>query len=125
MNNIKNKLFLLITLAIISTGCSNIPLQPSRHSAPADELLTQADAMQQSGNLNGSIAQVERILRLEPRNAYAWHKLATLNLAVGDLNKAEQFALRSNQFAAGNREIINANQKVIDEVSRQRKNTAG
>ncbi len=58
-----------------------------------------------------AIAQVERTVRIEPRNVYAWHKLATLQLAAGDSNKAEQFARRSNQFATGN-----SLQKITDKL---------
>ncbi len=96
------------------------PAQPAQRSAVSVQLLTQAETLQQSGNLSGAIAQVERAVRIEPRNAYAWYRLATLQLAAGDLNRAEQFARRSNQYAAGNRELIEANQKVMDEVRRLR-----
>ncbi len=92
--------------------------QPAQRSAVSVQLLAQAETLQQSGNLSGAIAQVERAVRIEPRNAYAWHRLATLQLAAGDLNRAEQFARRSNQYAAGNRELIEANQKVMNEVRR-------
>ena len=106
----------VIVTAVIMSGCSTAPMQPEG-SAPAQQLFTQADTLQQNGDIKGSIAQVERIVRLEPRNAYAWHRLATLHLANGELNKAEQFARRSNQYAAGNKALIAENQKVIDEVA--------
>ncbi len=96
------------------------PAQPAQRSAVSVQLLAQADTLQQSGDLSGAIAQIERAVRIEPRNAYAWHRLATLQLAAGDLNRAEQFARRSNQYAAGDRELIEANQKVMDEVRRLR-----
>lgn len=96
------------------------PVQPAQRSAVSVQLLAQADTLQQSGDLSGAIAQIERAVRIEPRNAYAWHRLATLQLTAGDLNRAEQFARRSNQYAAGDRELIEANQKVMDEVRRLR-----
>lgn len=96
------------------------PAQPAQRSAVSVQLLAQADTLQQSGDLSGAIAQIERAVRIEPRNAYAWHRLATLQLTAGDLNRAEQFARRSNQYAAGDRELIEANQKVMDEVRRLR-----
>lgn len=139
--------YLLVSITMVAAGCSNIPLQtsrpaqpqpvqtqpaqpptqppvqpvqPAQRSAVSVQLLAQADTLQQSGDLSGAIAQIERAVRIEPRNAYAWHRLATLQLAAGDLNRAEQFARRSNQYAAGDRELIEANQKVMDEVRRLR-----
>ena len=116
---------ILIIVAVIIAGCSSrgSPQQSanSSTSGPAEPLLAQAETLQQHGDINSAIAQVERALRIEPRNAHAWHQLATLHLAAGELNKAEQFARRSNQFAAGNRQLIDANQKVLDDVGRLRK----
>ena len=118
---------LLIVTALVTAGCSSTPEQPETTtiSGPAAPLLAQAETLQQQGNINGAIAQIERALRLEPRNAHAWHRLATLHLTKGDLNKAEQFARRSNQFSAGNQELIDANQKVLDEVQRLREKQSG
>jgi Tfp pilus assembly protein PilF len=115
----------LIIVAVITAGCSSSPQQSANNSGPTEELLAQADTLQQHGDINNAIAQVERALRLQPRNAHAWHQLATLHLASGDLNKAEQFARRSNQFAAGNRQLIDANQRVLDEVQRLRQKQSG
>ncbi len=142
--------YLLVSITMVAAGCSNIPLQtsrpaqpqpvqtqpaqppvqptqppvqpvqPAQRSAVSVQLLAQAETLQQGGDLSGAIAQIERAVRIEPRNAYAWHRLATLQLAAGDLNRAEQFARRSNQYAAGDRELIEANQKVMDEVRRLR-----
>lgn len=118
--------YLLVAIAAITAGCSShAPLQSGNQHGPATELLAQAETLQQSGNLDSAIAQTERAVRIEPRNAYAWHRLAALHLTSGDLNKAEQFALRSSQYAAGNRELIDANQKLLDEVKRLRKKPAG
>lgn len=113
------KFFPVILLALLSAACAYTPSQPAG-TGPAAELIAQADTLQQSGDIHGAIARVERAVRLEPRNAHAWHRLATLHFASGDLNKAEQFARRSNQFAAGNRALIDANQQLLEEVSRFR-----
>ena len=113
--------FVLCLLLIIAVaGCSNVALQPVSHSNASQQLLAQAEVAQQSGDISGAISHVERAVRIEPRNAYAWHTLATLQLAAGNINKAEQFARRSNQYAAGNQALIEKNQKVMDEVTRLR-----
>lgn len=112
------KFMLMSVLALLVTACVSAPAQPAG-SGPAAELIAQADSLQQNGDSSSAIARIERAVRLEPRNAYAWHRLATLHFASGDLKKAEQFARRSNQFAAGNRELIDANQQVLDAVSRR------
>lgn len=93
-------------------GCATSPLQ--RQSQPLQLLLAQADQHEQEGNTKQAIALVERIVRMEPRNAYAWHKLAQLYAAQGQLEKAAQFARRSNQLAVAERGLIEANQQIID-----------
>ncbi len=109
----------LLLLIIAVTGCSNVAMKPVSHSSASQQLLAQAEAAQQSGDLSGAISHVERAVRIEPRNAYAWHTLATLQLAAGNMNKAEQFARRSNQYAAGNQALIEANQSMMEKI-RQR-----
>lgn len=121
MNINRIRCYTLILITLIATGCSTAPMQPSElNSGPAAQLISQADMMQQMGDYNNAIALVERAVRIDPRNAYAWHRLANLNLLNSKLDKAEQFALRSNQFAAGNKELLEANQNIINEVNRLR-----
>lgn len=116
----------LIAIALLITGCAAQPqLQESATSGPAAALITQAESLQQSGDLRGAIAHAERAVRIEPRNAHAWHALARLHLANGELNKAEQFARRSNQFANGSPALMEANRALLEAVNRARQRAPG
>lgn len=110
----------LVILALILTACSSTgPLSSSKASGPTGVLLAQAKEHENMGNIEQSVALVERALRIEPRNAFAWHRLAKLQFTLGNFKKAEQFAKRSIQFAAGNKRLINENEKLIENVRRK------
>ncbi len=102
-------------LAIVLSACSGIPptSMPSGPSGPGNVLLSQAQSYQDSGELDQAIALVERAVRIEPRNPYAWHRLAQLQLAKGNIHKAIQFAKRSNQFIENKHPLIQKNEKII------------
>jgi len=57
-------------------------------------LLDQADTMQQQGDLDSAVVQVERALRIEPRNPKAYLQLATLRFQQNKVAQAEQLALK-------------------------------
>jgi len=109
------KSYLPISLALMLGACtSSGPVLESRASGPTAVLLAQAGDHELAGDINKSIALVERAVRIEPRNAFAWHRLAKLYFSLNKYGKAEQFARRSLQFAAGNKNLIQENQQLIE-----------
>ncbi len=86
------------------------------NSGPTRILLAQAADKERQGNIGEAIVLAERAVRIEPRNAYAWHHLAELYFSNGDLKKAEQFARRSIQLAHGNDSLIERNHELIEKI---------
>ena len=109
------KYYLPIALALALGACTSTgPVSEPKASGPSAVLLAQANTLEQAGDVDKSIALVERAVRIEPRNAFAWHRLAKLYFALVEYGKAEQFARRSIQFAAGNKRLIEDNQQLIE-----------
>lgn len=65
-------------------------------------LLDTAEQQANSGDLEAAAASLERAIRIDPRNPVLWYHLATVRLAQGDAQAAEQFAAKSNSLAPGN-----------------------
>jgi len=72
-----------------------------------------------SGRREAAAATIERALRLEPKNALLWHRLASLKLQQGHREQALNLARKSNTLAAGNQSLQVANWQVIARVKEQ------
>ncbi len=79
-------------------------------------LLAQADQLEAKGELEASAAALERALRIEPRNARLWHRLAAVRLAQGQNKQAASFAAKSNSLAGKDSELITRNNQLIREA---------
>ncbi len=99
-----------------SSGTFTAPPMPSQPSGipsggglAADEqldgpvlaLLTSAQQLQGSGDLNGAASSLERAQRIAPREPQVLYRLAEVRLAQGDAAQAEQFARRGLSYASG------------------------
>jgi hypothetical protein len=76
-------------------------------------LLRQAKAEAHAGRGEQAVATLERALAMEPRNPWLWHRLAVLQLQLGNSEQAVQLAKRSNALAAGQRRLMSGNWEVI------------
>jgi len=81
-------------------------------------LLDNADAQAQAGELGAAAATLERALRIEPRNAYLWSRLAALRLRQGRYGMAADLAAKSNSLAASNRALKRDNWRLIARARR-------
>ncbi|TBU90954.1 tetratricopeptide repeat protein [Phytopseudomonas dryadis] len=68
---------------------------------PVLALLTSAQQLQGSGDLNGAASSLERAQRIAPREPQVLYRLAEVRLAQGDAAQAEQFARRGLSYASG------------------------
>lgn len=71
--------------------------QPTSNAVVA--LLERADQQTRAGESDAAAASLERALRIEPRNAGLWSRLATIRLEQGQPEQAEQLALKSNSLS--------------------------
>lgn len=74
--------------APLPTATASRPASPPRADAPAD-LLTQAQALADRGELAAARAQCERCLQQAPERAEAWYLLGTIEMAARRLEAAE------------------------------------
>jgi len=81
---------------------------PSPSSQAVLALVTRAERQQQSGDIGGAEATLERAVQIEPHNARLWLDFAKLRLSQQQPAQAEQFALRSVQYAQNDKMLRNA-----------------
>ncbi|HEC15614.1 MAG TPA: tetratricopeptide repeat protein [Sedimenticola sp.] len=88
-------------------------------------LVQRAGQQRQAGDLAGAAATLERALRIEPRNAHLWHRLARIRLEQKRYDQAEGLAAKSNSLAAADRDLRRENWRLIARARRTAGNLAG
>ncbi len=114
---------LLVVLAGLFTGCAvrppvaPPPKVPEVEAEPvgpaAAPLLHTARQLASAGDLEPAGAQLERALRIEPRNPLLWQELARIRLGQRLYRQAEGLAARSNSLAAGQPQLRRENWRII------------
>ncbi|MDA1107230.1 MAG: tetratricopeptide repeat protein [Proteobacteria bacterium] len=95
------------------------PLAESESPPPSTAVVALLDTASQqtrAGKLDNAAATLERALRLEPRNAELWTRLAEVRLKQGQLDQAAGLAAKSNNLAGNNAGIITRNLKILEQV---------
>lgn len=95
------------------------PLAESESPPPSTAVVALLDTATQqtrAGKLDNAAATLERALRLEPRNAELWTRLAEVRLQQGQLDQAAGLAAKSNNLAGNNAGLITRNLKIIEQV---------
>jgi len=82
-------------------------------------LLDAADRDRAAGRNDSAAASLERALRLEPKNAYLWYRLAALRLEQKNWQQAFVLANKSNSLVSDNTPLKIWNWKLIAEAKRQ------
>ncbi len=100
----------------------------SQMSPVASKLFVSSQTQQQAGDFAAAENSLERALRIEPRNALLWNRLAEVKYAQNKWQQSVQLASKSNTLSAGNVNlrrrnwylIANAYNALGDEVSAQK-----
>lgn len=100
------------------------PLTPTLPPA-ADGLARQAELQRQQGDYAGAAATLERSLRIAPREAYLWNRLARVRMEQGLTSQAGQLAARSNDLAGSQENVKRDNWRIIAESRRRAGDMAG
>jgi Tfp pilus assembly protein PilF len=110
---------IIIVLSVLISACASAP-QPKipmmEISSKQDtgratsSLLAKVDIQEAAQNWERAAALLERALRIEPRSAQLWHRLAQVRLQQGQYQLAENLARKSSALA-------------IDDIQLQEKNT--
>lgn len=83
-----------------------IPLEPApatvpaMPSSPSEALLLEVDAALANGDLERAAAVAERAVRIAPREASLWYRLASIRARQGRNDEAIGIARRAQSFAA-------------------------
>ena len=88
------------------------------HSGAVVALLDTAERQHHSGDISGAVATTERALRIEPRNAHLWNRLAHLRHAQKRYALAVEIAEKSNALAAGDLSLKRDNWRLIADCRR-------
>ena len=91
----------------------------------ANSLARQAEQQRQTGDYAGAAATLERSLRIAPREAYLWNRLARVRMEQGLAAQAGQLAARSNDYAGGESTVKKDNWRIIAEAKRRSGDTTG
>jgi len=130
MQEVKNRrvygssaLLLVLIIGLAMTGCSSNPAgtgSPHQIGSVPDAgravatLLAKADSREQQAQWEQAAALLERALRIEPRNARLWHRLARIRLQQGRYAMAESLAQKSNALAKDDEELKQHNAELIE-----------
>lgn len=128
MSLVTRWVFIPIT-ALFLGGCAvsqtdTPPTQPSDNTAVM-ALLNQAKHQSAAGRMDKAGANLERALRIEPRNPVLWHELARVRLEQGQYRQAENMAAKSNILARANRYLQAQNWRIIGEARSRRGDQQG
>ncbi len=113
-----------MTVEDVQTAVDVAPEAPSDNPVVVS-LLQQADSLAASGQLDRAAASVERGLRIAPKDASLWQKLARIRLEQGKYHQAESMAKKSIALARGRPGMIADNWKLIAEARQARGDAVG
>ncbi len=109
-----------VLFVLFVTACAGPQMTGEDTSAltgrAAASLLARADTHVQAGQWEQAAALLERALRIEPRNAWLWHHLATLRLRQGRYAQAVSLANKSNSLAPGDTVLQEKNRRLVEEA---------
>ncbi len=98
-------------------------IRPSDSSSSAVlSLLQKARTAAKAGQLEVAEVNLERALRIEPRNASLWHYMARLRLEQGRMNQAAGLAARSNSLEHDDQILQADNWRIIASARYQQGN---
>ncbi|MCB1738304.1 MAG: hypothetical protein KDI42_09285 [Gammaproteobacteria bacterium] len=105
---------------------ASVSAEPTQDKPPAvAALLADANRQMRAGNNDAAAAALERALRVQPRDAYLWHRLAYVRLEQGRGSDAESLALKSNSLAGDKLELVETNNRLIERARRLGGSAAG
>jgi Tfp pilus assembly protein PilF len=125
MNNRRALLLTLGFIILLLSACAGSPTteknelrirtEQDAHRATTS-LLAKADTQEKAKHWEQAAALLERALRIDPRNAHLWHRLATVRFQQGQYRLAESLAQKSNALAPDDVELQQENLRLMDEA---------
>jgi len=126
---------LLLIFSLLNHGCTSYsPVPSTTYPEPADRskgepgvitavysptlgaaavLYRQAESSLAKGSYRQAEMEIERALRIEPRNGDYWHTLGKVMYHQRHYEQAVQICLKSKSLAGSNRQLIQMNDELI------------
>ncbi len=98
------------------------PVVYSPKLGPAASLYRQAKVSLDQGRYHQAELDLERALRIEPRNGEYWYAMARAKYQQNLHNQAIQFCLKSKSLAGQNSQLIRLNDALIAKARQQQSN---
>lgn len=121
-------LWALLLVTLLLNGCagggSTLVIGADEIGATRDAgnavatLLAKVESQEQQAHWEQAAALLERALRIEPRNAQLWHRLAKVRLQQGRYGMAESLAEKSNALAKDDDVLKRRNAELIEAARR-------
>ena len=103
-------LLLIMAAALMMNSCTGVTrVGESKISTPSAGLLSDAEQALESGDYKRAELQMERAMRVDPRNGQVWHFMARIRYEQGDYYQTVQFCLKSNTLASQDRSLMKQN----------------
>ena len=110
-------LLLIMATALMMNSCTGVTrVGEGKISTPAAELLSEAEQALESGDYNRAELQMERAMRVDPRNGQVWHFMARIRYEQGDYDQTVQFCLKSNTLASHDRSLMKQNWILLEKA---------
>jgi len=130
MMSVARPMMLLLAVFLL-TGCATTMMQPvAQPTTPSNNtavmaLIDKAHSQTAAGQTDAAGANLERALRIEPRNPVLWQELARVRLDQHQYQQAENLAAKSNALAGDNRHLQAENWRIIGEARSRRGDLEG
>jgi tetratricopeptide (TPR) repeat protein len=116
-NSVGMTLLLIVAAALMMNSCTGVTrVGESKISTPAAELLSDAAQALESGDYDRAELQMERAIRMAPRNGQAWHFMARIRYEQGDYDQTVQFCLKSNTLASHDPSLMKQNWVLLEKA---------
>jgi tetratricopeptide (TPR) repeat protein len=116
-------------LVLFLSGCAALqipaPPPPASQNTAVLSLLNKARAQADAEQWDPAAANLERALRIEPRNPALWQELAKVRLGQGQYGQAENLAAKSNALAGSNGTLQAENWRIIGQARSRRGDLRG
>lgn len=99
------------------TGSADTGSSASGAATASGELLHQSRASQAVGEYEQAASDIERALRIEPRNSYLWLELGRIRLATGNTQQAAALAQKAMNMANDDANARRAAQQLLEEAT--------
>lgn len=117
---------------LIITACSTSPDKTKEDSKPVNpinrishpaviDLWNKSEKARKDQNLKLAESYIEQALKIKPKKAILWSRLAELALKQQQATRAENFAARSNAYADNDLKLLRRNWLII-QYSREKRN---